>query len=402
MRVLVIAEDLRISGTSEGQVSRSFIYNLARHPKISSVDLLYFNCNGQDHALGKLNVRDSWVYFTPAIGGQFTRFFEKVWHKIFGKSLIDTYKIGWMKRILRAFDFSPYNRVFVRSTGQSFLTIRAADALEGNEAKTVLYFHDTYPFFWDPGFQGEMTKLGVNAYLEMRKLLQSGFICTSPSAYLTRDLRFLYAVQSPFITIPHQFVPEVFEFAEETHLESVEGKLVIMYHGAIQLGRTIQPFLQAFQNLSSVDPWFKENVLLILRIKGNQRTSIQKEFESNENIRFLDQTNAGQSFQELQKYSSLNLILEPSGAYSNILVGKAPLLASLGKPVFVLGPAESELRHLVADGQYFANATSVGEIKSKLLPIVKQISESEISKKDPFAGYFSIDNFFGAVDKVLR
>lgn len=402
MKILVIAEDLRISGTSEGQVSRSFIYNLSLHPKVESIDLLYFKCDKRNHLIEKLNVQKSWVHYTPALGGKFIKFWEKVWHKVFGQSLIDNYKITWMKKKLRSFDFSCYNRIFVRSTGQSFLTIRASSVLKGLEHKTTLYFHDSYPFFWDPGFAGSLNKLAVNSYLEMRNLLHQGFTCTSPASYLGRDLRFLYGIKKPFHTIPHQFVSQVFDIPKEVKLEGVENKIVVMYHGAIQLGRTIEPFLKAFQLLCEENEWFNNNVLLILRIKGDQETYLKNEYKDFTNIWFLGHVDAGTAYQEIAKYSHLNLILEPSGCYSNILVGKAPLLSSLNKPVFILGPDDSELKHLISNKDFFSHATSVNEIKDKFLQIVIDISNESYLQKDCFDGYFTLQNFFNSIDNSLH
>ncbi|MBC6367477.1 hypothetical protein [Algoriphagus sp. AK58] len=401
MRILVIAEDLRVSGTSEGQVSRSFIYNLNRHPEVSSVDLLYFKCNDENHELEKLNIQNIWIYLTPKVGGIILSFLEKVCHKAFGKSLIDNFKIEWMKKKLRSIDFSLFDRIFVRSTGQSFLTIRACSILKGFEKKTVLYFHDPYPFFWDPGYHGKLTKIGINAFLEMRALIHRGFICTTPSNNLSRDLSFLYGTNKPFLTIPHQFVPEVFNFPEKVFLDDVEDKIVIMYHGAIQLGRTIEPFLEAFRLLIEEKKLFKDKVLLILRIKDGAKFSFRKKYEHISNIRFLEQVSAGYAYKEVSQYSHVNLILEPSGYYSNILVGKAPLLASLNHHIFVLGPDDSELKNLLVNKNLFANSSSVDDIKTKLKLVLEEILINDKVYLDPFNEYFSLSNFFSSLDKVL-
>lgn len=401
MKVLVIAEDLRVSGTSEGQVSRSFVFNLSRHPRITTVDLLYFKCNVENHFLEKLGVQNSWIFLTPNLNGSIFRFFEKICHKLLGKSIIDNYKINWMKNKFRSFDFSPYDRIFIRSTGQSFWAIRASSALNGYEKKTVLYFHDPYPVFWDPGFFGKLSKIGLNSFLEMRSIVNRGFMLTTPSNYLSKDMRFLYGSKVSFVTIPHQFVPEVFDFPEEVFLKDVEDKIVVMYHGAIQLGRTLDSFLEAFKSLLEENSLFEEKVILILRIKDGKDLPLKSKYKDIRNIRFLDQVNAGVAYKEIYQYSDVNLVLEPSGSYSNILVGKAPLLASLNRPVLVLGPDDSELKYLLKDKNQFARAISTEEIKLKLKLIIDDIVINGKGNKDPFNGYFSIENYFNLLESVL-
>lgn len=401
MRVLVIAEDLRVSGTSEGQVSRSFIYKLSMYPGISEIDLVYFKVNEDNHLLEKLPVKDKTIHQIPRLNYPFIKFFEKVSHKLLGRSLIDSIKIGWIKKRLKSIDLSKYDRIFVRSTGQSFLTVRSSSVFSGNEHKVVLYFHDPYPVYWDPGFHGNLTLISRNSFVEMKELVSRGFICSSPSQYLSRDLQFLYGSKNPFWTIPHQFSQEVFEMPIDAKLEQANGKITIMYHGALQLGRNIEPFLLAFKELSEENKAFRDQVVLVLRLKGKNVSELHDRFRNVGNINFLDLIPVANAFREIVEYSSINLVVEPSGVYSNILVGKAPLLASLKKPVFLLGPQDSELKKLIASDEYCANSEDKEEIKAKLLGLTHKIASSKEIKMEALEKYFSLESFFHSLDQVF-
>ena len=56
MKVLILAQDLRISGTSEGLVSRSFILGLNKNCPNSKLDLVYLKTHSSNDSLNLLPV----------------------------------------------------------------------------------------------------------------------------------------------------------------------------------------------------------------------------------------------------------------------------------------------------------------------------------------------------------
>jgi hypothetical protein len=86
------------------------------------------------------------------------------------------------------------------------------------------------------------------------------------------------------------------------------------------------------------------------------------------------------------------IILENGPLYSNVLVGKAPFLASLNKPVLCMAPETSEIRIIIKDDKYIASYEDIGEIKLKL----KNLIENRLSSDKPvypFGDYFSEEMF---------
>ncbi|SFT40256.1 hypothetical protein SAMN04489724_0602 [Algoriphagus locisalis] len=400
MRLLVVAEDLRVSGTSEGQVSRSFVYRLALHPDVEKVDLLYLKKESSDHEIDMLPLNQVWEHDILFSKNKISKFVEKLGHKIFGKSLEDKVKLSKMEKILSNVRFENYDFIAVRSSGQSFLSLRAFKKFDYLKDKIVLFFHDPYPVFWDPGYSGPFSKRSENEFKDMKSLIDLGFKCVTPSNLLSKDLRFLYKSNRNFFTLPHQFAPEVFSVFNGPKLKKESGKITFMYHGAIQLGRKIDYFLDACKDLMVESPDFKDQVKLILRIKGNDVERIKTKYKDMEILQILPQVPSQVAFWEAKEIADINLILEPSGNYSNILVGKAPLLDYVNRGVLVLGPEESELRNLLVDQSSFALAGSLIDIKRAVLSSIQKIRDNN-TMYPVFGEYFSVENFNNLASKIF-
>ena len=50
--------------------------------------------------------------------------------------------------------------------------------------------------------------------------------------------------------------------------------------------------------------------------------------------------------------ADINIILENGPLYCNILVGKAPFLAAIQKPILSISPERSEMRRIITDSIY--------------------------------------------------
>ena len=98
--------------------------------------------------------------------------------------------------------------------------------------------------------------------------------------------------------------------------------------------------------------------------------------------------------------ADINIILENGPLYCNILVGKAPFLASIPKPILSISPERSELRNIIQDPQYIATCSDKGEIKQKLENLIINRMNSQEAVY-PFGDYFSDANFKLRLDEIL-
>jgi hypothetical protein len=157
-------------------------------------------------------------------------------------------------------------------------------------------------------------------------------------------------------------------------------------------GRNCDVLLDSYANLVNSSTIIKENTEFILRLKGDHFVRLCKKYDKSENIKILHCLDFSNSSYEQVHEASINIILENGPFYSNTLVGKAPFLASIEKPILVLAPERSELRLHIKDEQYIASYNDPKEVEQKLENLINKclISQEPVA---PFGDYFSDENF---------
>jgi hypothetical protein len=98
--------------------------------------------------------------------------------------------------------------------------------------------------------------------------------------------------------------------------------------------------------------------------------------------------------------ADINIILENGPLYCNILVGKAPFLGAIQKPILCISPERSEMRRIITDNQFIASYSDKDEIKQKLENLIINRMNSDEAVY-PFGDYFGDENFKIMLDKVL-
>ncbi|WP_373399139.1 hypothetical protein V8V91_05255 [Algoriphagus halophilus] len=169
----------------------------------------------------------------------------------------------------------------------------------------------------------------------------------------------------------------------------------------MMFGRNIENLIKAYSELVNSDPKYVKNSELILRVKGNEVARFKEMYGDALNIKFLDTVDFSSSSSEQIHQSDIVIILENGPYYCNILVGKAPFLASINKAVLCLSPKKSELRTIVSNDTCIANMEDVTEIKTKL----KKLIDNELDKGEPvkpFGAYFSQENFKVQLNEILQ
>ena len=175
---------------------------------------------------------------------------------------------------------------------------------------------------------------------------------------------------------------------------------MISYHGAIQFGRNVHVLLDAYRELVQSNELYKKHTEFILRVKGIDLRKLVAEYSKTPNITVLETLNFSNSCNEQMNEADINIILENGPLYCNILVGKAPFLASIRKPILSISPERSEMRRIIKDPQYIASCTNKEEIKQKLENLIINRMNSKEAVY-PFGDYFSNENFKIMLDKIL-
>jgi hypothetical protein len=262
-------------------------------------------------------------------------------------------------------------------------------------------FHDPYPLFWYAGSKTNLTNLELFKLKEMFDVVSQAKTLMSSASLMSEDMQSLYGCRKKFYHLPHQYDENVFDLSDISKIVKKSKKVMISYHGAIMFGREIETLLDAYQELLENNISLQENTEFIIRIKGIDLKKIQDKYSKIPNIVILETIDFSNSCNEQLHEADINIILENGPLYSNILVGKAPFLAFLRKPILVISPERSEIRRIIKDNQYIASFGNKGEIKQKLENLLMQRMKS-VEPVFPFGNYFEDDNFKVLLDKVLE
>ncbi|AZQ43870.1 glycosyltransferase family protein [Nonlabens ponticola] len=390
--VLVIAQDLRISGTSEGIVSRSFIKRLKMIWPSTRVDVLYTRLHGvSDEKIELLNADNVQIENVNRDIPSYIKWLNKFYWRSFHESLNDAHIVNKISNIYKSLDFSKYDVIFLRSSGQDYENILAAVEFDFLK-KSIVNFHDPYPAFWDPGSSSNLDMLELKKVKRMHEVVEKAGISISPSQLLSQDISVLYnQSKKPLSTIPHQFEPTAFAFSKLDAEYKKNKKYSITYHGTLQLGRDIEIIIDAFKDLLT-NTLIENNFEMILRLKSVHYHKLASKYSGIENIRILKGAKSSICLSEQIYKSDVALLVENNLEYSNILPGKLPVLASSNGTVFSVCPDKSESRRIIEDDRLVANSKNKKEIQEKLSDLLLRIINNE-KVKNPYADYFSLQSF---------
>ena len=318
---------------------------------------------------------------------------------MFHVSLVAKHVTGVYGSYIAKIDYQKYDYIFIRSAGLAHETILGTKDLPILK-KAIVNFHDPYPLFWYVGSQIEMTKIKMFQMKEMFSIVCQAKRCMSSANNMSRDMEYLYGTRKKFYTLPHQYCESVFDLTDNSQVLQKNKKVIISYHGAIQFGRNVEILLDAYQELVQNNSAYKEDTEFVLRMKGIDLKKLAEKYSKISNIVILETLNFSNSCYEQQHIADINIILENGPIYCNILVGKAPFLASFDKPILSISPNRSEIREIIKDNQYIADCNNKEEIKQKLENLILSRLHSN-EPVHPFGDYFSDENFVENLNTIL-
>ena len=397
MKFLIIEQDLRISGSSQGIISRSFLSKLRVSFPDSRIDVVYLKQSESNDQLELLPVNNIQEKVLNLKYPFFTKLINRLYWRIFHVSLIDEFVHKQYAKEISQIDFEKYDHIFIRSGGLKHEMLLGSEGLPVLK-KGIINFHEPFPTFWCSGANDSLKNLDLFRIKKMLKVVEQSKTCMA-TRFLAKDMQFLYGTRKYFYSLPHQFCNKVFDFSDTKQVRPNTKKITIAYHGALQFGRDIDNLLIAYKELVNENQWIKENSEFVLRLKSNEIYRIEKEYKDFQNIVPLHGLNFSNSYYE-QAAADLNIILENGPVYCSVLVGKAPMLALINKPILTISPIESEIREVVKNDMYIATCGNKEEIKSKLENLILAIKE-ENKLPSVFGDYFSDENFKRDIENII-
>lgn len=399
MKFLVVAQDLRVSGTSEGIVSRSFIGKLKRVYPDAAIDLHYFMSYTHSYNKELLPINSITEYLVkrkPSLG---LKIINAIYRRVFIKSLYKTFVINQYRKPLSKIKYENYDLIFVRSSGLEYETIIALKNLP-ILSKSIINFHDPYPFFFDTSCPNPLTKKHLIDFYEMFGIVKNAFACLTPSKLLSKDLQFVYGNHKKFQTLPHQYDNSVFDLTDASKIRKKQKPMSISYHGGLHYGRNIDILIDAYIDLIKTNIYLLGQTELVLRLKSSDNKRLKEKYDSFDTVIILDGLDFSNSANEQIHEADIVILLESTFEYSNILLGKAPFVASLEKPILALLPETCELRSIIKNENYIAKSNDKEDIKKKLEAlIISRMNSGEAVY--PCGDYFGDDNFKEILSTIL-
>lgn len=399
MKFLIIEQDLRVSGTSQGIISRSFLAKLRKSYPQSVIDVVYLKQYVSEDQLHLLPVDSIKEYVLDVRIPFLTKWFNKIYWRLFHVSLAKNHVRKVYQSCIATIDYHTYDHIFIRSAGTEHETILGTKDLPILK-KAIVNFHDPYPLFWYPGSISTLTSLALFKLKEMFAVVSQAKTCMSSASLMSEDLQTLYGTRKKFYHLPHQFDESVFDLSDVSAVLKKNKKIMISYHGAIMFGRDVEILLDAYEELVNKNSIYKENTEFVIRVKGVDVEKLITKYSKTTNIVVLYTLNFSNSCNEQMHEADINIILENAPLYCNILVGKAPFLAAIQKPILSISPERSEMRRMITDDKYIASCTDREEIKQKLENLIVDRMNSNQAVY-PFGDYFGDENFKVMLDKIL-
>ncbi|OYU80797.1 MAG: hypothetical protein CFE23_07460 [Flavobacterium sp. BFFFF1] len=399
LKFLIVKQDLRVSGTSQGICSRSFLSKLRDVYPDSIIDVVYLKEAPTEDQLHLLPVDNIESHVLDLRIPFITKCVNSIYWRLFHKSLNEQYIHKIYAAHLSNIDYARYDHIFIMSSGLNHETILGSKDLPILK-KAIVSFHDPYPLYWYSGTNRALSNLDLFRLRQMNDVVSQAKTCISTAALMSDDLQFLYGSKKKFHTLPHQFCEKVFDLSNNSQVVKKNKKVTISYHGAIQFGRNADCLLDAYKELVNENEYYRENTEFILRLRGQDNKRLIAKYAETQNIVVLDTLNFSNSSNEQIHETDIGVILENGPLVCNILVGKAPFLAAYNKPILCISPPKSELRNIVKEEKFIATATDKEEIKQKLAYLIRDRFSSD-APMYPFGDYFSDDNFKKSLNLIL-
>ncbi len=399
MNILIIEQDLRVSGSSQGIISRSFLSKLRISYPDSKIDVVYFKTSDRDDRLDLLPVNEIKTHILKIKVPFFTKFVNRFYWRLFHVSLNQLYINKVYNSYITNIKHEEYDHIFIRSAGLNYETILASRNLPILK-KAIINFHEPYPDFWCAGATKKLSSLDLFKIKEMLDVVEQAKSCMATD-FLAKDLEFLYGSRKPFYKMPHQYCDKVFDFSDKSMAFKKEKNVTISYHGALQFGRNIDILLDIYKVLLKKYPYLAKETEFVLRLKSSEFNRIKNKYLDTKNIRVLEGVNFSNSAYEQKFLTDINIILENGPVYCSVLLGKIPLIASIDKPFFSLSPQNSEMNTIVKNKDYVASYENSKEIEIKFKNCLDHVINN-VEFINPFGNYFSDEAFKKRVDEIIK
>ena len=357
VKVLVLAESLRINETSSGIVSSTLTQALALggheitciYPErfsypvswLSGVELVPFRYPSPDK---------TWIEKIPKI--------RALPVYLTGHSLNDRAKIDkWVEVTSNVLSNKQFDCIVVLGSGSEFLPHFAIEKMDIS-TPIILNFHDPFPWHCYPEpYKKPATIYSRIHQKKIQKAIDKAFLVCFPSELLKQHMsRFYLRMEQKSLVLPHVGIQlDGLPAKESDDLVSLpENKFNLVHIGSLLGPRNPNALLQAFARFIQEDERRRKScVLSIIGNIAREHNKIVREHR--ENVRILNTRVSYKRSLKLMNAADVLILMEAVASFSPFLPGKFSDYVMAGKPVLALTPRNSEVMRLLgSDYPYWA------------------------------------------------
>ena len=412
MRILVVSESINVEDSSGSKVNVSMIKNLfaaGYQVKVLHYTRKPISIEGIDCVEIKERKR-SINYFLSRGQRIIQRYFKidlsEVLERIFGHSF--TF-FNDSKSISSAVNkhYSGEELIITLSKGASFRSLHAMLCIDKLHEKWMAYIHDPYPFHFYPRPYNWIEKGYKYKESFFREITEKAAITGFPSKLLKEWMgSYFPKCLSTGIVIPHQNdKEEVIDVSMPNYFDA--SKFNLLHAGNLMKARDPQGLIEGFRRFLTNNPEAKADAKLVLLGSADyHEKAINEAIAVIPEVYFANENVPYHLVKQMQKRTSVNIILEAKSEISPFLPGKFPDCVKANQSILLLGPYYSETKRLL--GEEHVYTSEVDDCKSIAMHIEnlykqwkKAPSEIRLNRPD-LEHYVSKEYLAATIKNVLN
>ncbi|RXG24907.1 glycosyltransferase family 1 protein [Leeuwenhoekiella aequorea] len=374
LNVLILAETIDVDTSSAGKANLALIASLV--DESIAVRVFHYShkevlISGAETILIQENKKDFyyWLSRSQRILQRITKInFSKLLEARFGFSLTFKNDVNSMVVALNKEAPAAYDFILTLSKGSSYRTHAALLKLPQWHSKWLAYIHDPYPFNWYPEPYNWKEAGSIQKELFFKIVAQTAMWLGYPSEHLRVwmgqfDLNF----KEKGVLLPHQITHRISKKTLPAFFNSNDFN--VLHAGNLLEQRNPFYLIKAWTVFLEARPNARNCSQLLLIGPGNfHEPKLSELCITEETIYRYSGFMDYDVVLELERQSSVNIVLEAEADISPFLPAKFPNLIMTNRPLLHLGPKKSEVRRLLGfDYSYVAEVQDIQAIANQLI-----------------------------------
>lgn len=385
MKLLVIAESLRINNSSSGIVSATYIKMLE---KSHDITLMYENSVHVDLSFLSNEVKTIPLTISYNFNSLIAKntYYNKLYTKLisFNRELHHKIK-SYKEAIGRLVKQENFDCIIALGSGASFAPHFALSQLKLN-IPYVINIHDPYPLnVYPEPYKTKTNFVFKKLQNKFEKGINKAAFVTLPSQLLKEDLSQYYPqLMDKGVVLPHIGCDLNLKKNPSNAVVTFDVEKINILHAGTLLGPRNPEFLiEAIRSLNTEIPNFESQMQFVFLGNINHKLLAVKDKFKLSNVQFINERVDYNTSLDLMSKADFSLVIEANAAYSPFLPGKVADIVFAEKNMLVLSPLKSEVRNLLGSSYpYQTELNNTDQIKQVLSTIFHQGSaKNQVHKR---------------------